>query len=147
MLRRCLEKLLNKVPETQAAYQQGRTTTEQLSNFKILAEKAITSEDYKIILLLLDMSKAFDTVRRDRLLLILKDILDHDEFHMMKISIENVKLKTRIGDSIGNEIKTNIGVPQGDCLSPILFKIYLAEALKQTSSILDPPHREDHNYS
>ncbi len=66
MLRRCPEKLLNKMPETQAAYQQGRSTTEQLSNFKILAEKAITSEDYKIILLLLDMSKAFDTVRRDR---------------------------------------------------------------------------------
>ena len=146
MLRRCLEKLLNKVPETQAAYQQGRSTTEQVFSFKILAEKAITSEDYRIILLMLDMSKAFDTVRRDKLFLILKDILDQDELHMMKILIENVKLKTRIGDTMGTEIKTNIGVPQGDCLSPILFIIYLAEALQPTFSITNPPHREDHNY-
>ena len=65
----------------------------------------------------------------------------------MKILIESVKLKTRIGDSMGKEIKTNIGVPQGDCLSPIPFIIYLAEALKSTFSIINPPHREDHNYS
>ena len=50
MLRRCLEKLLSIVPETQAAYQQGRSTTEQVFSFKIQAEKAITSEDYRIIL-------------------------------------------------------------------------------------------------
>ena len=52
MLRRCVEKLLRKVPPTQAAYQQGRSTTELVFTFKVLAEKAITSENYKIILLL-----------------------------------------------------------------------------------------------
>ena len=63
MFRRCLEKLLQKVPPTQATYQQGRSTAELVFTFKVLAEKAITSENYKIMLVLLDMSKAFDTVR------------------------------------------------------------------------------------
>ena len=34
---------------------------------KVLAEKAIISENYEIMLLLFDMSKAFDTVRRHEL--------------------------------------------------------------------------------
>ena len=132
MIRRYLERLLNNLPKTQAAYQQGRRTTEQVFCFKILAEEAITSEDYRIILLMQDMSKAFDTVRGDKLFLKLKDILDQDELNMIKILIENVNMRTRIGESMGYEIKTNIGVPQGDCLSPILFIIYLAENLKPT---------------
>ena len=147
MLRRCLKKFLEKVPSTQAAYQQGRSTTELVFSFKVLAEKAIMSEDYKIILLLLDMSKAFDTVRRNELFKILKEILDKDELHMMKILVEDVKLRIRIGKSVSEEVKTNIGVPQGDCLSPILFIIYLAEALKPTRSIAVPSHIEDHMYS
>ena len=126
MLRRCLEKLLRKVPPTQAAYQQVRSTKELVFTFKVLAEKAITSENYKIILLLVDMSKAFDTVRRSELFNILEEVLEKDELHMMKILIEDVSLRVRIGKSIGNEINTNEGVPQGDCLSPILFIVYLA---------------------
>ena len=92
------------------------------------------------------MSKAFDTVRSE-LFIILEEALEKDELHMMKILIEDVSLKVRIGKSIGNEINTNIGVPQGDCLIPILFIVYLAEALKPTRSIATPPNVEDHCYS
>ena len=45
MLRRCLHKMLKKVPLTQAAYQQGRSTTEMICSFEVLAEKATTSKD------------------------------------------------------------------------------------------------------
>ena len=56
MIKRSNDKLLTKIPNTQAAFQQGRRTTEQVFSFKILAEKAISSEDYTITFLLLDMS-------------------------------------------------------------------------------------------
>ncbi len=48
------------IPPKQAAYQQGRSTTENLHAVKLLAEKAILATDYHIHLLQLDMSKAFD---------------------------------------------------------------------------------------
>ena len=41
--------------------------------------KTITSHDYKVILLLLEMSKAFDPVRRYELFNIIKEVLDQDE--------------------------------------------------------------------
>ena len=39
--------------------------------------------------------------------------------------------------------QVNVGVPQGDCLSPILFTLYLADALKIERSTIT----EEHNYS
>ena len=49
----------------------------------------------------------------------------------MKIPVESVKLKVKIRNELGNGICTNIGIPQGDCMSPIFFIVYLAEAGKQ----------------
>ena len=68
MLDRTWKRLEEKIPKSQAAYQRGRGTTEQVLALKILIEKAITSCDYDLHILLLDMSKAFDTVRRKMLL-------------------------------------------------------------------------------
>ena len=69
-------------------------------------------------------------------------ILDPDEAHMNKILLKDVKLTVRIGKEFGEKITTNIGVPQGDCLSPIIFTLYLADALKTERSTIT-----EHNYS
>ena len=67
MIKRIEGKLHQLIPETQTAYKAGRSTTELIFSFKVLAEKAMTSQGYKIYLLMLDMSKAFDTVLRAEL--------------------------------------------------------------------------------
>ena len=79
---------------------------------KILAERAIVPENYEIMLLLFDMPKPSDTVRRHELFNILREVLDHDELHMMKILVESVKLKVNIGNELGNGNYTNIGIPK-----------------------------------
>ena len=124
MIKRIQEKIENRIPLSQEAYRAGRSTTKHVFTCKILVEKAITSECYETTILLLDMSKAFDTVK-------------------IKILLKDVKLSVRIGNEFGEKIKTNIGVPQGDCLSPILFTLYLADALKKERSTIT----EQHNYN
>ena len=61
MMRRTWDRVQHLIPLSQAAYQAGRSTTEQVYAVKTLAEKAITSNDYTVHILMLDMSKAFDT--------------------------------------------------------------------------------------
>ncbi len=62
MIRRTAHKIHQKIPISQAAYQSGRSTTELVFTFRTLAEKAITSHNYDVHLLMLEMSKAFNTV-------------------------------------------------------------------------------------
>ena len=62
-------KLKHKILKDQAAYQKGRsTTTEQVFALKTLVEKAITSQNYIIIITMINMSAAFDTVSRCKLM-------------------------------------------------------------------------------
>ena len=44
LIERCWSKLSTQIPLSQAAYQVGRSTTEQVFAIKLLAEKAITSQ-------------------------------------------------------------------------------------------------------
>ena len=64
MMKRIWNRLSKDIPTEQAAYQPGRGTTEHVWAVKMITEKAIISSNYKIYLILLDMSKAFDTVNR-----------------------------------------------------------------------------------
>ena len=80
---------------SQAAYSPGRSTTELIFTFKILTEKAICAEDYTIHLLMLDMSRAFDTIDRGKLLNDLSDILQPDELHLVKLLLIDVKIQVK----------------------------------------------------
>ena len=55
------------IPLSQAAYRKGRSATEHVLAMKIHCEKAMTPCDYSTHILLLDMTKAFDTINREHL--------------------------------------------------------------------------------
>ena len=143
MIKRISVKILGRIPITQAAYQTGRSTTEHVFAIKILTEMATTTSNYTLHLLMLDMSKAFDTVNRKTLFEILSEVLNQDELHIMKVLTEDVTLQVKIEEELGEEIITDTGVPQGDCMSALLFILYLAQALKPEQSTED----QEHNYA
>ena len=64
IIKRIQEKIGNRIPLSQEAYRAVRNTTEHVFTCNILAEKAIKSECYETTILLLDMSKAFETVKK-----------------------------------------------------------------------------------
>ena len=134
MIERCWQRLKPHIPIEQAVYQLGRSTTEQVFCVKTLAEKVITTNDYTIFILMLDRSKAFDSIDRHKLLLYLSEILNVRETYILHLLLNDVVIN--VGNETGDNIKTNVGSCQGDCLSPIFFIFYLAKSIKplQTST-------------
>ena len=130
LLDRTWKRLETKIPKSQAAYQRGRGTTEQVLALKLLIEKAIISSDYDVYILLLDMSKAFDTVNRKVLLTELQTVLEPDEIHLLGILTNRPQISIFLDGERGEGFNTLVGICQGDCLSAVLFIFYLASALK-----------------
>ncbi len=63
---------------------------------------------------------------------------------MISILLKNVNLTVRMSNTQGEKFSTNVGVPQGDCLSPVLFTYYLAKALRGEDLKIQVP--QDHEY-
>ena len=115
-----VDKLNVELPPFQAAYRAGRSTTEHVFATKVLVGKAITLANYPIHLLMLDMSKAFDTVNRSTLMQELTKVLDPDELHLINV-ITNTQLKIRCRNEKSNAFEKDTGVLQGDCVSANLY--------------------------
>ena len=141
------------IPNSQCAYSEGRSTTELVFAFRVLAEKAINSADYSINLLMLDMSKAFDTIQRGYLFEDLKKVLNSDELNLIHLLLDSVQIQVKLENQIGELFKSLIGSPQGDAASALFFIIYLAVTLKLAYDNLEKQNEkslqiiEEHNYS
>ena len=130
------------IPLSQAAYRKGRSTTEHVFAMKIPCEKAMTSCDFSTHILLLDMTKAFDTINREHLYQLSSDILEPDELNIMNILMKDVILQVKKNITKGQSFTTTLGISQGDCLSAIPFTLYLSNTL----SAKVPTHLYDHYY-
>ena len=74
---------------------------------------------------------------------ILHNILTPGELHMMYLLVNDIIINVNIVDKTGEDILTAIGICQGDCLSALIFIIYLAYALEPLSTYTDrTDHRE-----
>ncbi|GFR98067.1 very-long-chain enoyl-CoA reductase [Elysia marginata] len=83
------------------------------------------------------MSAAFDTIDRKALLDILKTIIDEDEVRIICFLLRNTVANTKVDKATEEKpFISNVGTPQGDSLSPVLFKIYLEHALRDTNQHL-----------
>ena len=109
----------------------------------MLCEKAKTSRDYSTHILLLDMTKTFDTIYGEDLHRLSSYILDPDELSIMNILLKDVTLQVKNNKTKGQTFTTTFVIPQGDCLSAILFILCLSNTL----SAKMPTHQYDHNYN
>ena len=123
------------IPQTQAAYRSGRSTTEHVFSTNMVIERTISSKNEKIYLILLDMSKAFDSINRALLINDLQSVIDPDELHLIKILL-NVQLAVKCGKAQSKYFETDIGAPQGDCASANEFTFYLAKSLTERNNTI-----------
>ena len=50
---------------------------------------------------------------------------------MMNLLINDVSINEKYANEIGKDIKSNAGTCQGDCLSALLFIVYLARSVNK----------------
>src|SRR5699024_447933 len=83
------------------------------------------------ILVLLDFTRAFDTIRHDVMLAILSYIgLSHGATELIKSFLSDRKQIVKTGDLVSNCKYIKYGVPQGSILGPLLFILYTLDFCK-----------------
>ena len=88
-----------------------------------------------------------------------RPLLEPDEMHMVAVLISDVVLTVKVGKELGEQIKTEVGIAQGDCLIAVLFIFYLAKSLTPNRECIEhnnasveqcghilPEEYKDHDY-
>ena len=89
----------------------------------------------------IDMTSAFNTIKRTTILALLKDAgCTEDEIRMVRFLLANTKLKVRVNSTLSSEFVTNTGTFEGDCLSGVLFTLVLAGALNHVRVAIPSPN-------
>ena len=84
----------------------------------------------------IDLGRAFDTIRRDKLLDTLQTFLGESEMRMIRLLLADTSLEPRLSTGDCHAFATSIGTPQGESLSPVLFTVYVEAALRNLRSRL-----------
>jgi len=129
---RITDDLYSCIPKSQAAYQPGRGTIEQIFALSQLIEKSI-EYNKPLYMIFIDFTKAFDSIKLDKLWSILdKTPLNKNYINLLKSVYDGsqASIKTDLGNSRFVNIRK--GVKQGDMLSAILFCVALAAVMLQT---------------
>ena len=136
-------RLDHKTPITQAAYRKERSTTEHVFAAEMAIERTTNARN-ETLLLLLDMSKTLDSIKRKGLIEHLPHTIAADKLHIMKKMLE-VSLVVRCGDSISEPFHIDTGAPQGECASANSFTYYPAKSLQeQTPDAIIHDHHYHH---
>ena len=117
----------NMLPECQSRFRRAHSTTSALLNvtddiFHALDKKQLA------VLVLLDFSKAFDTVNHALMIAKLKYIgCDNTAINLFISYFSNRKQKIIINGNTSTVSNITSGVPQGSVLGPLLFIIYTSD--------------------
>ena len=89
------------------------------------------------------MSKAFNSIEKNALIENLKNVLNQDKLHLIRILL-NVKIAAKCGNYKSQFFSTDTKAPQENCASASDFTFYLAKSL-ETTIANDTPSLEKYN--
>ena len=114
--------------ELQLAYKKHHSTESAL--LKVKNDVLLNMDAQKVTLLvLLDLSAAFDTVRHDILLDRLRSSLGVTEkgFNWFKSNLSDRAQRVAVNGGLSDTFPLAQGVPQGSCLGRLMFTVYTSE--------------------
>ena len=87
------------------------------------------------------MSSAFNTIRRQTILNLLKDAgASEDDVRLVRFMLAKTKLTVRVGKMLSESFQTTVGKFEGDSLSGSLFTLTLAGALNHLRAVQGRPN-------
>ena len=108
----------------QAGFREGKCTNNHIFVLKHLIDRCQGSD--RVYACFIDFRKAYDLVRRDLLLQCLADMGLHGSMLSCLVSMYwSTPMLVKNGSEVGGQVDSNIGVKQGDPLSPLLFGLFI----------------------
>ena len=139
-LRRIEQKIDDYTMAWQCGYKHGRSCADIVWAQRMLISVMIRKR-WTYYKMGLDMSRAFDTVKRDTIITLLHDAgCCDDDIKLVQYLLSNTKLKVRVNSSLSELFESLLGAFQGDSLSGKLFTLVLAAALHHLRAVTGRPN-------
>ena len=120
------------VRESQAGFRAGRSTADGVFYSRSLCERALLG-NWSYSAAPLDFSGAFDTVQRKEALERLAEA--GAATRATSTLISNTSAKVKLQSRLSSPFETNIGVVQGDPLSPVMCIMYTEHAIRKINEL------------
>lgn len=125
------------LPETQCGFRPNRSTVDMIFAVRQVQEKCI-EQNMDLYAVFIDLTKAFDTVNREALWVILSKFGCPDKFvNLIRQFHDNMTGQVLSGGDLSEPFNISNGVKQGCVLAPILFNLFFTCVLNHATSDLD----------
>ena len=120
----------------QAGFRAGRSCEDQILRITQAIDDALNRGPDRSVLVLLDFSKAYDTVWREKLLMtMLQKGVPVEIVRWLRRFLENRQAKVELHGHRSRCMKLEQGLPQGSVLSPLLFLFYIDTLANELESM------------
>ncbi|GFS02259.1 endonuclease-reverse transcriptase [Elysia marginata] len=135
VLNRIRPKIETYISHSQSDFRPNRSASDVVWAHRWLSAKILNTPNLQLNITGIDISAALDTIDRTLLLKTLREIINEDELRLAQFLLSKTTLDAKInGTNTTQLFTTNVGTPQGDSLSPVLFIVYLENALRNARS-------------
>ena len=133
---------------SQCAYRNNRSTTDAIWSYRWILSK-VQEEDITIYVTGIDMSAAFDTIKREDIMSIVEEIGEEDDIRMVRALLSETTLEVKLKGYEGEPtiFISNRGASQGDGLSGPFFTVDFEYALREVrAEFAQTPTPAGHEY-